>query len=148
MIRGLEMRHGNSRSNPDWALVCLKMLLNQQMSRMTSFYSYVSLLPRLTFDAQSNAQCVISPAKSALRKEKTFKCCRLRFQCDGIVLSERKKDEERGALFLSGTTLAPGPAWLGKGDCESGCHGGEQENRGKERRMGEEKTRSLEMLVT
>lgn len=61
---------------------------------------------------------------------------------------ERKNEEEREALLLSRMTLALGPAWLGKEDCESGCHGGEQENREKERRMGEEQICSLEMHTT
>ena len=70
------------------------------------------------------------------------------FLCDGIVLSERKKEEERGALSLSSTTLALSPAWLARGNWEkSGCQGGELENREKERRIGEERPCSLEMVT-
>lgn len=87
------------------------------------------------------------PAKNVSRKEKTFKYCRLWFLCDGIVLSRRKREEEKGTLFLSSTTLALGPPWLGEGDCESGCHGGKQENREEERRIEEEKSCSLEMHI-
>lgn len=96
---------------------------------------HLSLLPYLTQDTlESNAYCVILPATSTLKKKKTYKYRRLWFQCDGIVLSERKTEEERRALLLSSTTLALSPAWLGKQDCESGCHGGEEENREKYRR--------------
>lgn len=99
-----------------------------------------------TFASLSSAY-VIFPSVRFLRKEKTCKYWRQNFQSDGNVFSVRGKEEERKTLLLSSTTLALGPAWLGKGDCESSCHGGEQENR-EERRMWEKQTCSLEMHTT
>lgn len=66
------------------------------------------------------------------------------FECNGNVFSERKIEEEKKGSFAL-RPLALGPAWYKKGDCESGRHGGEQENREKDLGIGEEKICSLEV---
>lgn len=63
-------------------------------------------------------------------------------------LRERKKKKE--GLFRSQARLWPLARHGSQGGIEkkSGCHGGEQESREKERRIGEERPCSLEMVTS